>query len=326
MKKKYTVFVSSTFNDLIEERGLVLEGIIQADFIPVGMEYFAAATQEQFSIIKRMIDDSDFYVVIIGGRYGSINEETGLSYTEMEFNYAIERDIPVLVFAHEDILKLDKAKRDTGAKLEKLNEFRAKAMSRRLVKQWDTKDKLALNVIISLNNAKADCDRPGWVRGGGMDNTELLTQLNNVRAENEELRSKIQETQKVISEFEKVDTDLAFEDEKIVVKYASSYGYSSVEGFKRTTLKEIFAYISLRMLNVTLRESAIENAIFDFVGIGDKAGKALQDKQFMKLILNQFVALGLIKTNWDQGLWYGLTKKGIQMKNELNLIKKKTAV
>lgn len=99
MDKKYQVFISSTFSDLIEERKKIQEILLMADCIPAGMEAFVATNEEQFNVIKKVIDLCDYYVLIVGGRYGSVNESTGLSYTEMEYDYAVENNIPVLVFA-----------------------------------------------------------------------------------------------------------------------------------------------------------------------------------------------------------------------------------
>ena len=83
---KYQVFISSTYTDLQEERKKVLDILLMADCIPAGMENFVATDDEQFNVIKRVIDMCDYYILIIGRRYGSINKNTGLSYTEMEYN------------------------------------------------------------------------------------------------------------------------------------------------------------------------------------------------------------------------------------------------
>jgi len=95
MEKKYQVFISSTYTDLIEERKEVQKILLMADCIPAGMEAFVATNDEQFEVIKKVIDLCDYYVLIIGGRYGSINSQTGLSYTEMEYDYAVSKEIPV---------------------------------------------------------------------------------------------------------------------------------------------------------------------------------------------------------------------------------------
>ena len=58
-------------------------------------------------MIKQVIDLCDYYVLIIGARYGSLNETTGLSYTEMEYDYAVSKNIPVLVFLDDSIVGSD---------------------------------------------------------------------------------------------------------------------------------------------------------------------------------------------------------------------------
>jgi hypothetical protein len=66
--KIYKVFVSSTFEDLREERATVEKALLQLDCLPVGMELFPAADAETWEFIKSQIDDSDYYVVLVAGR------------------------------------------------------------------------------------------------------------------------------------------------------------------------------------------------------------------------------------------------------------------
>src|SRR6266705_2980965 len=72
IEKVYQVFVSSTYADLADERRRVSETLAKAGFISAGMELFPATDQQQLSFIQRVIDRCDYYVVIIGGRYGSL--------------------------------------------------------------------------------------------------------------------------------------------------------------------------------------------------------------------------------------------------------------
>ena len=90
MDKRYQVFVRSTFTDLQEERQEVMQALLELDCIPSGMELFPAANEDQWTLKKKVIDDCDYYMVILGGRYGSIGSD-GLSYTEMEYRYALEK-------------------------------------------------------------------------------------------------------------------------------------------------------------------------------------------------------------------------------------------
>ena len=72
MHKKLQVFVSSTYTDMILERQNAVEAILECGHIPAGMELFAADNKKQFEVIKKWIRDSDVFILILGGRYGSI--------------------------------------------------------------------------------------------------------------------------------------------------------------------------------------------------------------------------------------------------------------
>jgi hypothetical protein len=101
MDKRYQVFVSSTYADLQDERRSVIQTLMEMDCIPAGMELFPAADEEQWEFIRRVIDDCDYYLLIIGGRYGSMTAE-GISYTELEYDYAIRKGIKVIALLHGD--------------------------------------------------------------------------------------------------------------------------------------------------------------------------------------------------------------------------------
>ncbi len=108
MNKKLQVFVSSTYTDLIEERQAAVQAILDAGHIPAGMELFKAG-KSQMQTIKKWIDESDVYMLILGGRYGSIEEESGLSYTEIEYKYALSKNMPVFAIVLDDSFLLKKA-------------------------------------------------------------------------------------------------------------------------------------------------------------------------------------------------------------------------
>lgn len=164
MDKRYQVFISSTFTDLQGERKAIIEGLLNAKYIPAGMEMFAASNDEQFEYIKKIIDTCDYYVLIVGARYGSINPSTGKSFTEQEYDYAVEKGIPVLAFLHDDPDNLPKDKRDDDKK-ELLEKFREKVKNGRLCKIWHSPADLISSVIISLGEAVSSNPQLGWTRG-----------------------------------------------------------------------------------------------------------------------------------------------------------------
>ena len=76
MEKKYQIFISSTYEDLKEVRAKAIHTILSMNQFPAGMELFSAADEEQWQIIKETIDSSDYYILIVGRKYGSIITQT----------------------------------------------------------------------------------------------------------------------------------------------------------------------------------------------------------------------------------------------------------
>lgn len=170
MNKKYQIFVSSTYEDLIPERQAVIDAILQMEQFPAGMELFGASDEDQWSIITETMDLTDYYVLIIGRRYGTVIEDKndsayGISYTEKEFEYARSKDIPILVFVLDDKVPESERERELDPrKAAKLYEFREKATHGRMVKFWRNADDLTTKVSQSLAKAISRGNRPGWVR------------------------------------------------------------------------------------------------------------------------------------------------------------------
>src|SRR4030081_987382 len=152
MDKRYQVFISSTYADLKEERRTFLKTVIELDCIPAGMELFPAADEEQLLFIKRVIDDCDYYLLIIGGRYGSV-DETGVSYMEQEYDYAVSRGLRVIALLHENPGEIPFAKSEPEpAARERLQKFRHKVSKERLVKFWKNASELPSLVALNLSH------------------------------------------------------------------------------------------------------------------------------------------------------------------------------
>lgn len=202
MEKKYQIFISSTYTDLIDARAKVQEAILSMMHFPVGMEMFSAADEEQWEIIQDTIDSSDYYILIIGHRYGSTidsGNDAGISYTEKEFRYAIEKQIPVLAFILSDNADIKKANLESNPeKVEKLNAFKDDVKKGRIVEWWETPEELTIKVTTALHKQMIRKKRPGWVRSDSFDiessHAEIL-RLNklvrDLQEENANLKSKI---------------------------------------------------------------------------------------------------------------------------------------
>jgi hypothetical protein len=189
--KKFSVFVSSTYEDLIDERNELLRAILDLGQIPAGMELFGAVDEEQFEYIKKIIDECDYYILVIGGRYGSTDRD-GVSYTEKEYDYAVKSGKVVLAFIHRNpgnIAYDNVEKSDEGR--EKLEKFRTRVRSGRLVDSWETKSELKGAATNSLNKAFNLKPGIGWVRGNAVANEEALAELLDLRKQNDTLKRQV---------------------------------------------------------------------------------------------------------------------------------------
>ncbi|MDJ0368088.1 DUF4062 domain-containing protein [Hymenobacter sp. H14-R3] len=219
MPKKYQVFISSTFDDLKEHRDAVVKAVLQLGHLPVGMEMFNAGDQTQWETIKSYIDSSDYYLVILAHRYGSKDPASSLSYTETEYDYAGEQGVPRLGFVIEKTATWPADRIEAKAK-KKLDAFKGKVGSARVIKFWDTVDKLAYHVSLSLGNEITINPRVGWVRATEAASPQIAEELARLSKENRELSNKLQaqprdevtELQKIL---EKESIKIPFRDEFI---------------------------------------------------------------------------------------------------------------
>jgi len=324
--KKYQVFISSTYTDLIEERQKILKILLMADCIPAGMEAFVATDDEQFEVIKRVIDLCDYYVLIIGKRYGSVNPNTGFSYTEMEYMYAKEKGIPVLVFVIDDCVTLpdEKVEHDHD-RVKKLYLFREKAMINRLASIWKTTDELTGQLAIAIMRATTEIIRPGWQRAVDYDEASLRREIMDLQAKKTDLETKLLSANITIASFT-TQSDIAFDDCEIKINYHYYYGSQRYrrDETKSVLLPNIFSVIATQMMDVMITEDVISNAILhNVLGLSDGY---IDDHQLIKIIMNQLKALGLVYSNWNDkhsSLYWGLTTKGQMVRDDMTLIRPK---
>ncbi len=165
MEKKYKVFISSTYKDLVEERAAVSQTLLDYGCIPAGMEQFPSSNMRQMEYIEKMLNYCDYYILILAGRYGSLDSD-GIGFTEKEYDYAISQNIPVMSFVIQDESKLQKEKcEDTVDKCDLLKKFKDKVCKNKLVKFYTNPDNLCTNVVLSLKKCIDDFPARGWIRG-----------------------------------------------------------------------------------------------------------------------------------------------------------------
>ena len=244
------MFVSSTYADLKDERKKVIQTLLELDCIPAGMELFPATDEEQFEFIKRIIDDCDYYLLIIGGRYGSVTAD-GISYTELEYEYALERKLKVIALLHENPEQIASGKSEKDPELcRRLQFFRDKVATGRLVKFWSTAEALPGIVALSLSKMIKTYPAVGWVRADKVSSEELLIEINELHKQNRELNKALSEIESSIftgseekdfayiysqlNRFEGIEVSISrqgnFEVEKYSINLASLIPFISTAG------------------------------------------------------------------------------------------------
>ena len=330
MDIRYQVFVSSTYADLKEERRRVIQTVMELDCIPAGMELFPAADEEQFEFIKRVVDDCDYYLLIIGGRYGTTTEN-GVSYTEQEYDYAVESGLRVIALVHEDpdSIPFGKSEQDPVLR-ERLRLFREKVAANRLVKFWRTADELPGLVSLSLSKTIKTYPAVGWARANKAANEDVLAEINELRKDNEQLR-------KALAEFKAsstpVLTDLAGLDDEVELhgRYFSPYANSFQQWKVSTTWRNIFGYISAYLVqpyNDAAIGLVLKDALFKLSGANGRSSSI--DDQDFRTVSIQLKALGLVNLSYSRtvqggmALFWTLTLKGEKLMFETRAIRKQS--
>jgi hypothetical protein len=196
MSVKYQIFISSTYEDLKKERDEVVKSILEMGHIPVGMEMFSAGDEGQWKVIARTIEFSDYYVVIIAHRYGSMDGI--VSYTEKEYDYAASIRVPILAFLIDESAVWspdwieDETKKKAG-----LEKFKAKVRMR-MVTKWKSAEDLYGKVPVALMKQINITPRQGWVRSSAVINPEVTNELSRLSRENAELRVQLTENPQLV--------------------------------------------------------------------------------------------------------------------------------
>ncbi|MCD9530390.1 DUF4062 domain-containing protein [Photobacterium carnosum] len=333
MEKRYQVFVSSTYADLKEERQHVIQTLMEMDCIPAGMELFPAADEEQWEFIKRVIDDCDYYLLIIGGRYGSTTGD-GISYTEKEFDYAVENGLKVIALIHgePDNIPFGKTEKDEGLR-NKLFSFRDKVMNDRLVRFWTATKDLPGLVALSMTKTIKMYPATGWVRANNVVNEDIFVEINDLRKENIKLQNTINENQ---AKFALDVTDIADIDSEYTIHgkykiYKKGFDVRSSTFESRISWKEMFSLLSPYLVDY-YNELSVSTKLADclFEREGKSGSSTSIDDQEFKTIKIQFEAYGLIKTKHlktvkgDMAIFWYLTDKGKKLMIESRLIRKNT--
>ncbi len=322
-----------------------MQALLELDCIPAGMELFPAANDDQWTLIRGVIDDCDYYIVIVGGRYGSI-ASSGLSYTQMEYEYAITQGKPVIGFLHKDPgnIPANKCEKTPEARA-KLEAFRER-VKQKMCRYWASPAELGSVVSRSLVKLIKTNPAVGWVKSDLLPDQTAAEEILRLRKRIEELQEQVEHLSRgAISETQ----HLAQGHDKIQLNY--TYRTVLVGQFRAEenhkefmcTWNELFAAVSPLLID-EVGDRVLKQAFDRFMY--DRAFSALKiDAKFKKVeprdvsldeedfntIKVQFLALQLMaksakkkpRSVSDRNAYWMLTPYGESVMMSLRAIQRK---
>lgn len=334
MDRRHQVFISSTYGDLKEERAEIIQALLELDCIPAGMELFPAATEAAWDLIKGVIDDSDYYCLVIGGRYGSVDSE-GVSYTEKEYDYAVSRKKPVMAFVHADPGSIPASKTEKSEQgRKKLESFLKKVESAHHRKLWSSPAELGGLVSRSLVNMRKAYPAEGWVRGRYAATDALLVEAANLRAKVAELTAAATKGQD--AQMEEIENLASGSDTyAVTVNLLEAGKKERVRKVVNISWSEILRYVGPALVNECTDEEFLEKLKLcayhkteGALGIKVEYGSIVLPHVVVDQIKVQLQALGQMapgirrRTVSDKKVYWRLTDRGSQQLINAQAIRK----
>lgn len=318
MNKKLQVFVSSTYTDLLEERQAAVEAILDAGHIPAGMELFKAGNESQLKTIYKWIDESDVYMLILGGRYGSIEPKSSKSYTQLEYEYAINKNIPIFAVVLSESYLTEKIKSLGLSKImeqkspDKYQIFKSLVMSKIVRVVDDCKD-IKISVHSSIHHFLDVYSLTGWTRNTVNEETVRLNlKIKNLVIENTVLKNKLNDLQT------KIDKTI-YQSTQIENKQLDNFLNKNIFLFIKEQLEKQTFLITLNP-DENEQKTAIQNAFKIFMNNYNilKNGVVNSNYKWQTGLLYQhvcpvFLQYDLVtkKQNMNYGTIYQISKSGI---------------
>jgi hypothetical protein len=303
MKKKLQVFVSSTYVDMLPERQAAVEAILRAGHIPAGMELFASGDESQWETIRSWIDDSDIFVLILGGRYGTLDLKSGKSYIELEYEYASKKKKPLFAAVISEEYLTSKVKLFGPDAMERtnghlLNSFR-ETVTKKICRFFGDKNELKLIVFESLSNFERNEGLVGWIRGSDViDPKATFEEISRLQTENASLKNQIKNFEILLSSVTSFDekagaTTLSDDAIKLLVTAKNDDGH----------------ILYVRYLNGIVLQAGNKNFI-------DPENSPREEARW-KAALNELTDRGFIESLGYKGETFQVTKLGYEIADEI---------
>ena len=309
IKRKLQVFISSTYLDLKEERQAAVEAILGAGHIPAGMELFKAGNNSQLTTIKKWINQSDIYMLILGGRYGTIEENSQKSYTQLEYEYAITKNIPIFAVVLSDVFLKQKALEESYIYEEqyqkKYDDFKENVKTKMIKEVNEIKD-IQIGIYESLKELQEENQFSGWIPGN-LINDNLFVRIENINDIDKEIKLLKERKMKL-----KIDKACEVMSQKVIVHCVMRNKDCGIKTIEITSLLEIFLDISTYLQNKNLSAFRLKRILKNIVILRDVTVKHSELKIVQSDLDKIIYQLSILELIWSDRehfyLRYGISR------------------
>lgn len=189
MAKKYLVYISSSPEDLKNERRDLVKVVTEIGAIPVSMDAFDISDKKEQKLIRKAIEECDYFLNLTAHKCGPLLGKTFAQ--ELEFSWAEKCGVPVVALVIDEKARWKASKKEQSPELVKaLDAFKKRLLvhsSETWISQADLRQK-AQGLLIRTMNLNP---RRGWVPGTEAIDPSVANELSRLILENENLKNQI---------------------------------------------------------------------------------------------------------------------------------------
>lgn len=188
MSKKYFVYLSATQDDLRAERRELIRVIYELGAVPVTMDVFSIANEDDCRMIFRAIGECDYFLNVTAHKGG---EGPGKSMAlQMEYDCAVKAGVPVLALIIGDKARWkDSRKEKSPSAVKALNSFKKK-LAGHPHDTWLNISDLKQKAVFLLSREMNLSPRRGWVPSTMAVDPSVANELSRLIRENEILKTR----------------------------------------------------------------------------------------------------------------------------------------
>jgi hypothetical protein len=189
MVKKYLVYISSTLDDLKNERRDLVKLVAELGALPVTMDAFDINNPHEQKFIKKAVEESDYFLCITAHKAG---ESAGKGFVpETEFSWAEKFGVPVIALIIDDKARWKANKKEKSAVAIKALDSFKKRLRTHTHDTWTTAADLrqkAQSLLVQKMNLNPQA---GWVSAAEAIEPSVANELARLIRENESLKNQI---------------------------------------------------------------------------------------------------------------------------------------